>query len=225
MNELKHLAIIMDGNGRWAKNQAKARNKGHQEGAKTIRKITEFAAKNQIEFLTLYAFSTENWNRPKSEVEFLMKLLKKFLKNETQNLIENNIKFQTIGNLEVFSPALQKQIQTTKEATKNCNCLTQTLAINYGSKDEIIRAFKKLIQQDLSINEENLSSCLDTNFMPPVDLLIRTGGEIRLSNFLLWQAAYAELRFTDTLWPDFCEDDLSNIIKNYKNSNRRFGAI
>lgn len=225
MNELKHLAIIMDGNGRWAENKSKARNKGHQEGAKTIRKITEFAAKNKINFLTLYAFSTENWNRPKSEIDFLMKLLKKFLKNETPNLLANNIKFKTIGNLKVFSENLQKQIQTTKDITKNCNSLTQTLAINYGSKDEIIRAIKKLQEQSLEINEENLSSNLDTNFAPPVDLLIRTGGEIRLSNFLLWQAAYAELRFTDTLWPDFSEDELSSIIENYNNSNRRFGGI
>lgn len=225
MNELKHLAIIMDGNGRWAEKKAKARNKGHQEGAKTIRKITEFAAKNKIEFLTLYAFSTENWNRPKSEIDFLMKLLKKFLKNETPNLLANNIKFQTIGNLQVFSENLQKQIQTTKDITKNCNSLTQTLAINYGSKDEIIRAAKKLQELNLEINEENLSLNLDTNFTPPVDLLIRTGGEIRLSNFLLWQAAYAELRFTDTLWPDFSEDELSSIIENYNNSNRRFGGI
>lgn len=225
MNELKHLAIIMDGNGRWAENKSKARNKGHQEGAKTIRKITEFAAKNKINFLTLYAFSTENWNRPKSEIDFLMKLLKKFLKNETPNLLANNIKFKTIGNLKVFSENLQKQIQTTKDITKNCNSLTQTLAINYGSKDEIIRAIKKLQELNLEISEENLSSNLDTNFAPPVDLLIRTGGEIRLSNFLLWQAAYAELRFTDTLWPDFSEDELSSIIENYNNSNRRFGGI
>lgn len=224
-NELKHLAIIMDGNGRWAKNHNKLRNIGHQEGAKIVRTITEFVAKTDIKFLTLYAFSTENWTRPKSEVSALMKLLETFLKNEQETLMKNSIKFNVIGDMEPFSKKLKELLQSTQKLTQNNTNLTQTLALNYGSKDEIVRAIKRLNVQNQEINEQTITKALDTKDMPDVDLLIRTGGESRLSNYLLWQAAYAELRFTKTLWPDFNAQELGEIIASYKNVHRRFGGL
>lgn len=224
-NELNHLAIIMDGNGRWAKKHNKLRNSGHQEGAKTVRKITEFVAKTDIKYLTLYAFSTENWTRPKGEVGALMKLLEKFLKSEQETLMKNSIKFNYIGDIEPFSANLKDMLKKTKDLTKNNKNLTQTLALNYGSKDEIVRAAKKLVEEEKQITKESLSAFLDTNKMPDVDLLIRTGGESRLSNFLLWQSAYAELRFTRTLWPEFKAEELEEIIGSYKKVHRRFGGL
>lgn len=219
MNELKHLAIIMDGNGRWAKNHGLARVLGHEKGTNTAREITTFAAKNKIERLTLFAFSTENWSRPKSEVNFLMKLLQKFLKEEENSFLEHNIRFETIGDISVFSPKLQEAIISLKEKSKNCTGLTQALALNYGSQDEILRAIKKM--KNLSL--ENFEDALDDK--TKVDLLVRTGGEMRLSNFLLWQAAYAELRFTNTLWPDFTVKELEAMIDSFKKSHRRFGGL
>ena len=225
MNHLQHLAIIMDGNGRWAEAHHKKRSTGHEKGAKVAREITEFASKSNIEYLTLYAFSTENWKRPKSEVEFLMALLTKFLKKEQKVLLENNIRFMTIGDLSSFSKSLQQQIKTTKEATASCTGMTQVLALNYGGKDEIVRAANALIQKEEIISIASLEKALDTKEMPPVDLLIRTGGEMRLSNFLLWQAAYAELHFTKTLWPEFTCKELEAIIASYMSVHRRFGGL
>lgn len=225
MNELAHLAIIMDGNGRWAKRQGKERSFGHKEGAKKVREITKYAAKMGIKYLTLYAFSTENWNRPKAEVAILMKLLSKYLHSEIPTLLENNIRFDVIGDMGKFSASLQKEIQLTKEATKHCTGLTQVLAINYGAQDEIVRAVNKLLHVNNTITKESLENALDTAGMPPVDLLIRTGGDCRLSNFLLWQAAYAELFFSKTLWPDFSVGELETIVSEYLQTERRFGAI
>lgn len=192
-NTLNHLAIIMDGNGRWAKSKGKARVVGHEAGAKKVRQITEFVAKTEINYLTLYAFSTENWNRPKAEVEALMGLLKKYLKKEREVFIKNDIKFDFIGDISTFSDSLKKELKKSVEATKHCKSLTQILALNYGFKNEIVRAVEKLNSQNLEINEENINKSLDLDI--DVDLLIRTGGESRLSNFLLWQASYAELFF------------------------------
>ncbi len=225
MNELVHLAIIMDGNGRWAQRQNKSRSFGHEEGAKQVRSITEYCAKIGVEYLTLYAFSTENWKRPKAEVDFLMKLLGKFLKQEAISLLENNIRFSVIGDTSKFSKALQKQIEELKALTQNCTGLTQILAINYGSRDEITRAINKAIKEGKEIDEKSFETLLDTNSFPDVDLLIRTGGDKRLSNFLLWQSAYAELFFTKTLWPDFSSGELETIISEYKSTSRRFGAL
>lgn len=225
MNELVHLAIIMDGNGRWAQRQNKSRSFGHEEGAKQVRSITEYCAKIGVEYLTLYAFSTENWKRPKAEVDFLMKLLGKFLKQEAISLLENNIRFSVIGDTSKFSKALQKQIEELKALTQNCTGLTQVLAINYGSRDEITRAINKAIKEGKEIDEKSFETLLDTNSFPDVDLLIRTGGDKRLSNFLLWQSAYAELFFTKTLWPDFSSGELETIISEYKSTSRRFGAL
>lgn len=221
----QHLAIIMDGNGRWAKERNLKRTSGHEQGAKTVRKITTHCAKLGVKYLTLYAFSTENWTRPKLEVEFLMRLLDKYLKSELEVYLENNISFKAIGDLSRFSKSLQKTIKNVEEKTSKATGLTQVLALNYGSKDEIVRAVKKLKEQKLEINEQNLESCLDTAGMPNVDLLIRTSGEIRLSNYLLWQNAYAELFFTQTFWPDFDENELDDIISDFNSRERRFGGI
>lgn len=222
-NELKHLAIIMDGNGRWAQQREETRTSGHAKGAKIVRQVTKYCAKIQeLQTLTLYAFSTENWNRPKVEVEFLMKLLSKYLTKEHQTYTENNIKFETIGDLSKFSKTLRKTISSLKHETKNNTGLTQILALNYGAKDEIIRAANNVISSGNKLTQESLSSALDSPYAD-VDLVIRTSGEKRISNFLLWQLSYAQLHFTDTLWPDFSEDELALIIDEYRNIDRRFG--
>ncbi|NPA55915.1 MAG: di-trans,poly-cis-decaprenylcistransferase [Epsilonproteobacteria bacterium] len=221
-----HVAIIMDGNGRWAQKQNKPRIEGHKKGADVVKQITTYAANHpDIQYLTLYAFSTENWKRPKMEVEFLMKLLDNWLKKELETYIKNEVKFDVIGDISKFSPKLQKRIQTTKEKTKHFTKLTQILALNYGSQDEILRAIKKLCRLGLEVSEENFVQCLDTANIPDVDLLIRTSGEVRVSNFLLWQIAYAEMHFTSTLWPDFTPEELEDIINQYKKRERRFGGI
>ena len=225
MNEVNHIAIIMDGNGRWAEQRGESRSFGHQEGAKTVRKITIAAAKKGVKFLTLYAFSTENWKRPKTEVSFLMNLLKKFLKNELNTLMQNNIRFFAIGDLSVFDKSLQETIEDVERKTKDNSGLTQILALNYGSLDEITRACKKTVQNELEITQENIEKHLDTANISPVDILIRTGGERRLSNFLLWQSSYAELFFTDTLWPDFEEDEFNSIIEKFLHTKRKFGGL
>ena len=220
-----HIAIIMDGNGRWAKERGLNRTAGHEEGAKTVRKITQYCSDIGIKYLTLYAFSTENWERPKLEVEFLMKLLERYLKKELEVYLKNNIRFKAIGDLSRFSKSLQKTIFETQDKTANCSGLTQVLALNYGSKNEIIRAVKKLNEQSLEVTEENLESCLDTAGMGDVDVLIRTSGEVRLSNYLLWQNAYAEMFFTQTYWPDFNESELDDILSDFAKRERRFGGI
>lgn len=224
MNDLIHLAIIMDGNGRWATRQNKERSFGHKEGAKNVREITKYAAKMGIKYLSLYAFSTENWNRPKAEVAMLMKLLSKFLQTEIAMLKENNIKFDVIGDTTRFSASLQKEIENAKEQTKTCTGMTQIIAINYGGQDEIVRAINKATKHHQAITKEILEDFLDTKGVPPVDLLIRTGGDCRLSNFLLWQSAYAELFFTKTLWPEFSSGELEAISFEYQNTERRFGG-
>ncbi len=225
MNELHHLAIIMDGNGRWAKTKSLARIKGHEAGAKVVETVSEFCIKNDIANLTLYAFSTENWKRPESEVNFLLNLLKKFIIKKREIFIKNEIKFKAIGDISVFSQDLQSEISALQNLTATYKKLNFNLALNYGSRDEIIRAAKKVIQKGDELNEQNLSANLDSADSGDVDLLIRTGGEIRLSNFMLWQASYAEFAFTNTFWPDFSEDELAEIVENFKIKNRRFGGL
>ncbi|RXJ98238.1 UDP pyrophosphate synthase [Arcobacter sp. CECT 8986] len=220
-----HIAIIMDGNGRWANERGLKRTAGHEEGAKTVREITKHCNNIGIKYLTLYAFSTENWSRPKLEIEFLMKLLEKYLKNELNIYLDNNVKFKVIGDISKFSKSLQKIINKTIEATKNATGLTQVLALNYGSQDEILRAIKKLNEKELDVTKENFENCLDTAGFPDVDLLIRTSGEVRLSNYLLWQNAYAEMFFVNTYWPEFSTNELDDIISDYINRERRFGGI
>jgi len=219
-----HIAIIMDGNGRWAKKRGLQRIEGHKKGAEVVKKITEYCANNpEIDTLTLYAFSTENWKRPKMEVDFLMKLLDNWLEKELKTYMENDVRFEVIGDISKFSDKLKKRIEITKEKTKNNKKLTQVLALNYGGRDEITRAVKKLVNNNEEITSENIQKNLD---MPKdVDLLIRTSGEIRVSNFLLWQIAYAEMFFTKTLWPDFTPEELDSIISEFKKRERRFGGI
>ena len=224
-NFSKHIAIIMDGNGRWAKERGLKRTAGHEEGAKVVRNITIHCAKLGVRYLTLYAFSTENWSRPKLEVEYLMKLLEKYLRNELETFLQNNIRFKAIGDLSKFSKSLQNTIKEIEKKTANNKGLTQVLALNYGSKDEILRAIRKLNERNLEINEKNFESCLDTAGFSEVDLLIRTSGEIRLSNYLLWQNAYAEMFFTSTLWPDFSTNELDDIILDFNKRQRRFGGV
>ena len=225
-NQLKHLAVIMDGNGRWAQERGEKRTKGHEKGAEAIRGITTYcAAHKTIETATFYAFSTENWKRPKIEVEFLMKLLDKYLKNELTTYTKHGVRFKAIGNMSQFSKSLQKRIKETEELTKDHTNLTQVLALNYGGRSEIVDTVNKLIKEGKQeIKEEDISSSLQTPYTD-IDLMIRTSGEQRISNFLLWQLSYSELEFTQTLWPDFTSKELDNIIKNYENRNRRFGGL
>jgi len=224
MNRVKHIAIIMDGNGRWAELKGEKRVKGHEAGAKVVKEITTYCCTlEDVERLTLYAFSTENWKRPRLEVEFLMKLLERYLKNELEVYLKNNVRFEPIGDLRAFSSSLQKTIKDVEEKTAHCDGLVQSLALNYGSQNEILRAVNKIKNCDDDITEAMLSNALDSKH--DVDLLIRTGGDHRLSNFLLWQAAYAELFFIDTLWPDFTIASLQAIIKDFTKIERRFGGL
>ncbi|MEO8234441.1 MAG: isoprenyl transferase [Flavobacterium sp.] len=226
----KHLAIIMDGNGRWAKKQGMLRAIGHENGTKSVKITVEACAKLGIENLTLYAFSTENWNRPKLEVDLLMKLLINSLKKELATLVKNNIKLNSIGNLENLPKSVQKELIEVIEKTKNNTRMTLTLALSYGSREEIINAVKKIsdkVKNNIisidSIDDSILNKHLYTHNLPDVDLVIRTSGEHRISNFLLWQIAYAEFYFTDVLWPDFSEENLYEAIISYQKRERRFG--
>ncbi len=221
----KHIAIIMDGNGRWAKEQNLTRTAGHERGAKVVRDITTHCSDIGIKYLTLYAFSTENWNRPKLEVEFLMKLLERYFKSELPLYLNNNIKFKAIGNINKFSKKLQSIIKDTETKTAKCTGMTQILALNYGSRDEITRAVQKLNENNIEITEENINNYLDTTNIPDVDLLVRTSGEVRVSNFLLWQIAYAEMFFTQTYWPEFTKNELDDIVSDFTKRERRFGGI
>ena len=225
MNALNHLAIIMDGNGRWAKNRTLVRTDGHKKGADTVENIAIYCAKNGIKNLTLYAFSTENWKRPKSEVDFLLNLLLKFIKLKENLFLENSIRFHTIGDLSPFNTQLKNAIANLKDKTKDNSRLNLILAINYGSQNEIVRAVNSALASGVKIDEKSISSHLDSADFGDVDLMIRTGGEHRLSNFLLWQSSYAELAFTPTLWPDFDTKELDEMISKFKITHRKFGAI
>ena len=225
-----HLAIIMDGNGRWAKQQGLLRVVGHENGTKSVREVIEASAEIGIKFLTLYAFSTENWKRPKLEVQTLMKLLVKSLKKEIATLQENNIKLMAIGNLNDLPKVAKKELLEVIEKTKDNSHMTLTLALSYGSREELISVVKQLtdkVKNNIisvdSIDESIINKHLYTQNLPDVDLLIRTSGEHRISNFLLWQIAYAELYFTNILWPDFTKNDLYEALINYQNRERRFG--
>jgi undecaprenyl diphosphate synthase len=226
----KHLAIIMDGNGRWAKKQGFLRVIGHENGAKSVNDVVENCAKIGINYLTLYAFSTENWNRPKSEVNKLMTLLVSALKKEEKRLHKNNIQLNAIGNLNLMPEKVLKDLNKVIEKTKDNNRMTLTVALSYGAKEELVMAVKNIINKvknniisENSIDESTINQHLYTHNLPDVDLLIRTSGEHRISNFLLWQSAYAELYFTDVLWPDFREQHLVEALLNYQNRERRFG--
>ncbi len=225
-----HIAIIMDGNGRWAEMKGKPRVYGHKNGVTSVKEVIEGCREIGVNYLTLYAFSTENWNRPKLEVRSLMALLVSSLRKELNTLVKNNIKLNTIGNIENLPEKAQVELAEVVEKTKNNASLTLTLALSYGSREEIVNVIrnisKKVVNNQIAleeINENIINNHLYTFSLPDVDLLIRTSGEKRISNFLLWQIAYAELYFTDTLWPDFRKENLFNAIVNYQHRERRFG--
>ena len=224
MNPLRHVAIIMDGNGRWGLKYKNSRNAGHKAGINTVEKIIKETIKNKIKFLTLYAFSTENWKRPKKEVNFLFNLLENFLKEKIDDLNNQKIKLKIIGKKN-FSFKLNNLLNLSERKTSKNKKLQINLALNYGSKSELISAFKELKKNKETINEKNLNKYLQTNDIPDPDLLIRTGNTKRLSNFLLWQIAYSEIFFEKKLWPDFNENDYYKIIKKFKNIKRNFGNI
>ncbi|MGL4581997.1 MAG: isoprenyl transferase [Flavobacterium sp.] len=225
-----HLAIIMDGNGRWAKQKGFLRTLGHENGVKSVRTTISECAKLGIKHLTLYAFSTENWNRPKLEVEMLMKILVKSLKKELPTFTKNSIKLKAIGDLSLLPEQVQKQLAEVIDHTKDNKHMTLTLALSYGSRAELINAVKEIsfkvknnLISEADIDESVINNHLYTNDLPDVDLLVRTSGEQRISNFLLWQIAYSELYFTEVLWPDFTEEELYKALLTYQNRERRFG--
>ena len=224
MNPIKHVAIIMDGNGRWGINKRKSRNYGHKHGLKTVEKIIKESLKKKIRYLTLYAFSTENWKRPKNEINYLFSLLDNFLSSKIKELNKEKIKFFVIGKKK-FNKNLNNLLNYSEKLTANNKRLQINLALNYGSKSEIIYTLNSIIKKKLKINEKNISRNLYTQNIPDPDILIRTGNRRRLSNFLLWQLAYSEIFFEKKLWPDFNEKDYNRIIKKFKNTKRNFGKI
>ena len=232
MNVPQHVAIILDGNGRWAKSKGMPRNYGHAQGSKNVERICEDAYKMGIKYLTVYAFSTENWSRPKGEVDALMTLLRNYMKTCLNTAKKNRMKVRVIGDKTGLDPDIQTRIRELEEASKDNDGLNFTIAINYGSRDEIVRAVRH-ISEDVaagkldptSVTEETISNYLDTAGIPDPDLLIRTSGELRLSNFLMWQAAYSECWFDSINWPDFSEKDMERAIIAYQNRDRRFGRV
>ena len=224
MNPLNHVAIIMDGNGRWGLKHKNSRNSGHKAGLNTVEKIIKETLRNKIKFLTLYAFSTENWKRPKKEVNYLFSLLENFLTSRIDELHKQNIKLKIIG-VKNFSKKLNNLLSKSEKKTSKNRKLQINLALNYGSKFELINAFKSLKKKNEKINEKNLAKYLQTKNIPDPDFLIRTGNTQRLSNFLLWQIAYSEIFFEKKLWPEFNEKDYNKIIKKFKNIKRNFGKI
>ncbi|EGH4467452.1 di-trans,poly-cis-decaprenylcistransferase [Campylobacter lari] len=221
MNELKHLAVVMDGNRRWARKNGLLEKIGYSQGAKVVEKIIEVCIDEKIQNLTLYAFSTENWQRPKEEVEFLFKLLNKYLDESLNKFIANEVRFKAIGNLSLLDESTLKKIQNFQEQTKNYTKLCVNLAISYGGKDEIVRAVKKVIEKNLEINEANIQANLDLS--EDVDLFLRVGSAKRISNFLLWQSSYAEIYFSQTLFPALTKKEIANIITEFKKRKRTFG--
>ena len=225
MNPVKHVAIIMDGNGRWGIKYKKSRNLGHKAGLKTVERIIKSTIKNKIKYLTLYAFSTENWKRPKSEIKFLFALLDTFIDQKIDEFNKQNIKLKIIGNISVLDNKLKNKLQRSENITKTNNRLQINLALNYGSKSELINAFKKVNKNKQYINVKNIENNLYTSKIPDPDILIRTGNTNRLSNFLLWQMAYSEIFFEKKLWPDFKENDYNKILKKFRNTKRNYGNI
>jgi undecaprenyl diphosphate synthase len=224
MNKLNHVAFIMDGNGRWGRNKKKNRNFGHLRGVQVVKEVVTASIELKIPIISFYVFSTENWKRPKSEINYLFNLINIYFTKELKNIIKNNIRINIIGKKNNLPKKIKTRLEEVSKKTKKNNKIIVNLAINYGSKSEIINAFKKIIHKKEIINEKNIKKNLYTNNQDP-DILIRTGGKRRLSNFLLWQIAYTELFFLDKLWPDFNKNDLIKIIKNYKKIKRNYGDI
>ena len=225
MNPVKHVAIIMDGNGRWGIKNKQSRNAGHQEGLNTVDLIINQCIHHKIEFLTLYTFSSENWKRPKNEIAFLFKLLENFLRKKINEIVEKDIKLKFIGELSKLPIKLQKLIKVSEKKTIHKKSLQVNIALNYGSKIELINTVKKIKKKKIKINEKNIDNNLYTKHLPNPDILIRTGDTHRLSNFLLWQLSYTEIFFEKKLWPDFTAKDFDKIINKFQNIKRNFGSI
>ena len=225
MNPINHVAIIMDGNGRWGLKHKNSRNAGHKAGLKTVEKIITESLKQKVKYLTLYTFSTENWKRPKREIQFLFQLLENFLENKIKILEKNRIKLKIIGEKKAFSKKIRYLLNKTEYKTSKNNIMQINLALNYGAKNELINAFKKIIKKKSKINEKNIKNNLYTTNIPDPELLIRTGNTKRLSNFLLWQIAYTEIFFEKKLWPDFTEYDFKKILNSFRKLKRNFGNI
>ncbi|MDA7488669.1 polyprenyl diphosphate synthase [Candidatus Pelagibacter ubique] len=225
MNPIKHVAIIMDGNGRWGIKHKQSRNAGHRAGLNTVDLIINHCIKHKIKFLTLYTFSSENWKRPKNEIVFLFKLLESFLQKKINKIIEKDIKLKFIGELNKLPAKLQKLIKLSEKKTFNKKTLQVNIALNYGSKIELINTIKKIKQKKITINEKNIDNNLYTKHLPNPDILIRTGNTHRLSNFLLWQLSYTEIFFEKKLWPDFTGKDFDKIMNKFKNIKRNYGSI
>ncbi len=221
----KHVAIIMDGNGRWGIQKKKSRNYGHSKGIEVVENIIEEAVSKKIKYLTLFTFSTENWKRPKSEIKFLISILEKYIQKELNNLIKKKIKLKIIGNLDKFPKSLKLKLKNAEKLTRSNNKIQIIIALNYGSKEEIINTVKKLNNSSIRINEKNISENLYTKNIPDPEILIRTGNRNRLSNFLLWQLSYTEIYFVSKLWPDFTRKDFSKIINNFSKVKRNFGGV
>ena len=225
MNKVNHIAIIMDGNGRWGKKKRKTRNFGHLNGVRVIEKLVKDSIKIKIPILTFYTFSTENWKRPRKEINFLFNLIEHYFVKEINNLVKNSVKINIIGNIKLLPKKIRLRLTESMRRTKKCKKILVNLAINYGSKDEILSAFKNIRRKNKSISIKNFEKCLYTVGLPNPDILIRTGGKKRLSNFLLWQLAYSEIYFSNKLWPDFIVTDYHKIINDYKKVKRNFGNI
>ena len=225
MNSPKHVAIIMDGNGRWGLKKNKTRNFGHAQGIKVVEKIITEAIFQKVKYLTLYTFSTENWKRPKKEIKFLIFLLESYIKKELKNLIKKNIKLKIIGNLNKFPKTLKSKLRKAEKLTNKNKKIQLNIALNYGSKEEIIRSIKKINNLNKTINEKNINDHLYTAGIPDPEILIRTGNRFRLSNFLLWQSSYTEIFFVKKLWPDFNRKDFNKIISKFLKVRRNFGGV
>jgi len=225
MSSPKHVAIIMDGNGRWGLKNKKSRNLGHKTGLKKVEKIIKSSIKNNIKYLTLYAFSTENWKRPKLEIQFLLNLLESFLKEKIEKLVKNGVKLKIIGDLKKFPKKIQSSLKSAQTKADKNKKLILILALNYGSKNELVNAIRKIKEKKMKINKSSVTKSLYTKGIPNPDLLIRTGNTNRLSNFLLWQLSYSEIFFVKKMWPDFNERDYKNVLDKFKKIKRNFGNI
>ena len=225
MSSPKHVAIIMDGNGRWGLKNKKSRNLGHKSGLKKVEKIIKSSIKNNIKYLTLYAFSTENWKRPKLEIQFLLNLLESFLKEKIDKLVKNGVKLKIIGDLKKFPKKIQSSLKSAQKKSDKNKKLILILALNYGSKNELVNAIRKIKEKKMKINKSSVTKSLYTKGIPNPDLLIRTGNTNRLSNFLLWQLSYSEIFFVKKMWPDFNERDYKNVLDKFKKIKRNFGNI
>ncbi|MGC9287007.1 MAG: polyprenyl diphosphate synthase [Hydrogenobaculum sp.] len=225
LNVPKHIAIIMDGNGRWAQEKGKSRFYGHYAGAEVVEPVTLKAKELGVSYITLFAFSTENWKRPKEEIDVLFKLFKEYLIRKEESILKNGIKMKFIGRKDRIPEELLQYMEDIEQKTRENSSITLTLAVDYGGLDDITRAFNKLLKEKNEVNQEDIKKALDTCFLPAVDLLIRTGNEKRISNFLLWDIAYAEIFFCEKYWPDFTPEDLCMIVEDFSKRKRRFGAV